>query len=173
MGIPGGGAPGIHGPAKAGAGIPGGGVPGPGIPGPPIGIPGGGVPGPPIGPPGIPGAAIAGAGIPGPPGIPGAPIPGGGIPGPPGIPGIPIPGGGPAIPAPPVATICCACAAETRCSCSHAVQNKVRFLLIGNSGIQNSVNFVVSLRSTCSDALPHCPHTSCSTAMTWTYVFQP
>lgn len=149
-----------------GAGMPGG-IPGPTIPGAVIaGIPGG-VPSPGSPGAGIPGPAIAG--IPA-PGIPGAGIPGGGIPGP-GIPGPIIPG--PGIPAPPVATSSLACAPDIRCSCSHAVQNNVCFLLIGKSGIQNSVNFVVSLRSTCSDALPHCPHTSCSTAMTWTYVFQP
>jgi hypothetical protein len=130
-------------PGPAIAGIPGGGVPG-AIPGP--GIPCG-IPGP-----GMPGPAIAG-------------IPGGGMPGP-GIPGA-------CMPIPPDATSCCACAPGILCSFSHAVQNVVCFLLMGKSGIQNSVNFVVSLRSTCSALLPHWPHTMWSTASTWTYVFQP
>jgi len=155
-GIPGGGVPGIPGAAIIGAGIPGGGVPG--IPEEAIiglGIPGGGVPG-------IPEEAIipgAGAGIPGP--IAGA-----------GIPAIPGPGM-PGLGAPPPAASSRACEPGIRRSLSHAAQCIVCFLLIGNSGIQNSVNFVVNLRITCSDALPHWPHTNCSTASTRMYVFQP
>jgi hypothetical protein len=140
----------------AGAGIPGPGIGIPGAPGiPGIGIPCIGIPGP----PGIPGAAIAGipipgAGVPG-PDIPGAAIAGGG-PAMPGIPGPCIPGPGiPGLGAPPVAAISRACAPGMRRSLSHAAQCIVCFLLIGNSGIQNNVNFVVNLRITCSDALPH------------------
>jgi hypothetical protein len=127
------------------------------IPG--AGIPGGGVPG-------IPGAAIIGAGIPG--AGAGIPIAGAGA----GIPAIPGPGM-PGLGAPPPAASSRACEPGIRRSLSHAAQCIVCFLLIGNSGIQNSVNFVVNLRITCSDALPHWPHTNCSTANTRMYVFQP
>ncbi len=40
-----------------------------------------------------------------------------------------------------------ACSPGIRCSNSHAVHVSVCFLLMGNSGIQNSVALVVSLRS--------------------------
>jgi hypothetical protein len=90
-----------------------------------------------------------------------------------------MPGGrppGPGKPAtgmPPVAISSLACAPGSFCSCSQAGQNSVCFLFMGKSGIQNNVNLVVNLRSTCSDAFPHWPHANCSTASTWTYVFQP
>lgn len=82
------------------------------------------------------------------------------------MPGAPIPG---AMPAPPVATSCPACSPDIFCSDSHAVHVSVCLRLIGNSGIQNSVNFVVSFRSTCSQEFPHWPHASDNTASTCTY----
>jgi hypothetical protein len=171
---------GIPGPPIGAAGIPGGGVPGAAIAG--AGIPGG-VPGPIMPGANWPGIPAAGPAIPGggPP-IPGvgygipepgpAIAPGPGIPGP-GIPGPGIPGPGIPCGTPPVAASSFATEPGRRCSCSHAEQNSVCFLLIGKSGIQNSVNFVVNLRSTCSDAFPHWPHINCSTASTLMYVFQP
>lgn len=61
-----------------------------------------------------------------------------------------------------------ACSFGTFWSLSDPGQNSMCLRPTGNSGIQNSVTFVVSLRSTCSLWLPHTLHTIRSTARTRT-----